>query len=153
MKLQKIYYGVVLSISFYTYLIPCQTVTAGISFGELVDKITILTIKAKRITDKEKLKNIHTELALLQATYKAFIGNSQDIAQLQNLLQNINETLWDIEDAIRVKERNQEFDNEFITIARSVYITNDQRCAVKKQIDSLLGSHITEEKSYETYQN
>jgi len=127
----------------------CQTVTAEISFGELIDKITILTIKSQRITDREKLKNVRTELASLQETCDHFIGSRTDVTQLQALLQNINEALWDIEDAIRVKERNKEFDNEFIKIARSVYVTNDKRCAVKKQIDALLGSHITEEKSYE----
>jgi hypothetical protein len=127
----------------------CQTVTAEISYGELIDKITILTIKSQRITDKEKLKNVRTELASLQDTCNHFIGSRDDIAQLQKLLQHINEALWDIEDAIRVKERNKEFDNEFIEIARSVYVTNDRRCTIKKQIDALLGSHITEEKSYE----
>lgn len=126
-----------------------QTVTAEISFGELIDKITILTIKSQRITDREKLKNVRTELASLQKTCDHFVGSRDDVTQLQALLQNINEALWDIEDAIRIKERNQEFDNEFIKIARSVYVTNDKRCAIKKQIDALLGSHITEEKSYE----
>jgi hypothetical protein len=127
----------------------CQTVTAEISYGELIDKITILTIKSQRIIDEKKLKNVLTELTSLQDTCNSFIGSRQDIAHLQTLLQEINETLWDIEDAIRIKERNGEFDDEFITIARNVYITNDQRCAIKKQIDLLLGSHITEEKSYE----
>lgn len=129
--------------------IQCDTVTAEISFGELIDKITILTIKSQRITDREKLKNVHTELASLQRTCDNFVGSRADIEHLQALLQKVNEALWDIEDAIRVKERNQEFDDEFIAIARSVYITNDQRCAIKKQIDTLLGSHLTEEKSYE----
>lgn len=127
----------------------CQTVTAEISYGELIDKITILTIKSQRITDREKLKNVRTELNSLQDTCNHFIESRTDIVQLQELLQQINETLWDIEDAIRIKERNKEFDNEFIEIARSVYITNDKRCAIKKQIDAILGSHITEEKSYE----
>lgn len=127
----------------------CQTVTAEISYGELIDKITILTIKSQRITDEEKLHNVHIELASLQETCSDFIGNREDIIHLQKLLQKINEDLWEIEDAIRVKERNKEFDDEFISIARSVYVTNDKRCAIKKQIDAILGSHITEEKSYE----
>lgn len=126
-----------------------QTVTAEISYGELIDKITILTIKSQRITDAEKLKNVRTELASLQDTCDQFIGSRDDVSQLQTLLQKINEALWDIEDAIRIKERNKEFDNEFIAIARSVYVTNDRRCAIKKQIDAILGSRITEEKSYE----
>lgn len=134
---------------FFTSCTHGQTVTAEVSFGELIDKITILTIKSQRITNEEKLNNVHTELASLQETCSNFIGNRQDIIQLQTLLQKINEELWDIEDAIRVKERNKEFDDEFVSIARSVYITNDRRCAVKKQIDTILGSRLTEEKSYE----
>jgi len=132
-----------------TYQTTCQTVTAEISYGELIDKITILTIKSHRITNQEKLKNVRTELASLQETCDRLVGNREDIAELQSMLQEINEALWDIEDAIRIKERNKEFDDEFIEIARSVYITNDKRCVVKKQIDAILGSHITEEKSYE----
>ncbi len=134
---------------FFTSYTHDQTVTAEISFGELIDKITILTIKSQRIANEEKLHNIRTELASLQETCSNFIGNRQDIIQLQKLLQKINEDLWEIEDAIRIKERNKEFDDEFISIARSVYVTNDKRCAIKKQIDVILGSHITEEKSYE----
>lgn len=142
-----------LSLFFSFFYIQSKTVTAEISCGELIDKITILLIKSHRITNEEKLKNILTELASLQITYEHEIGFRQDIAKLQELLQKINEKLWDIEDAIRIKERKQEFDKEFIAIARSVYMTNDQRCAIKKQIDMLLGSHITEEKSYESYEN
>ena len=149
MKQQKLYASIILSVLFCTLHINCQTVTAEISYGELVDKITILTIKSKRITTPEKLDNVRTELASLQDTCNTFVGNREDIAQLQALLQKVNEELWDIEDAIRVKERNKEFDDEFISIARSVYITNDRRCAIKKQIDAILGSHLTEEKSYE----
>jgi hypothetical protein len=149
MKQQKLYTRVMLSILFCALQTDCQNVTAEISYGELVDKITILTIKSKRITSEEKLHNVRTELASLQETCDTVIANREDIVQLQSLLQNINEELWDIEDAIRVKERNKEFDDEFISIARSVYITNDRRCAIKKQIDAILGSHLTEEKSYE----
>jgi len=134
---------------FFAGYTHCQTVTAEISFGELIDKITILTIKSQRITDEEKLHNVRVELASLQETCSDFIGNREDIIYLQTLLQRINEDLWEIEDAIRVKERNKEFDDEFISIARSVYVTNDKRCAIKKQIDTILGSRITEEKSYE----
>ena len=126
-----------------------QSVTAEISCGELIDKITILSIKSERITNEEKLQNVRTELVSLQETSSEYIENQADITSLQTLLKQINEELWDVEDAIRVKERNQEFDEEFITLARSVYITNDKRCAVKKQIDAVLGSHLTEEKSYE----
>lgn len=148
MKQQTIFYPLALSLLFVLKT-TCQTITAEISYGELIDKITILTIKSQRITNEEKLKNVRTELASLQSTCNHFIGSRADIAELQKLLQKINEDLWDIEDAIRIKDRKQEFDDEFIAIARSVYITNDQRCAIKKQIDTILGSHITEEKSYE----
>ena len=134
-------------------LIASQTnghcVTAPISYGELIDKITILTIKSERITDAEKLKNVDTELTALEKVYADCVGNRIDVPRLQALLKTVNEALWDIEDAIRVKEHNKEFDDEFIQLARSVYITNDKRCMIKKEIDKLLGSHITEEKSYE----
>lgn len=127
----------------------CWAVTAEISFGELIDKITILTIKSQRITNPDKLKNIKTELESLLQTFNEYVGERTDVAILEEELFRNNEALWDIEDAIRIKERNQEFDKEFIAIARSVYLTNDQRCAIKKQIDEVLGSRITEEKSYE----
>lgn len=127
----------------------CHIVTAEISFGELVDKITILTIKSERITTRSKLNNVHTELEVLQKAYEEYIGNRADVQELKELLKKINEILWEIEDAIRIKERNKEFDDEFIELARNVYLTNDKRCMVKKQIDILLESHITEEKSYE----
>lgn len=142
-----------ISLFFSLSYIQAKTVTAEVSCGELIDKITILMIKSQRIANQEKLKNIIKELTSLQKTRDSEIGFRQDVAELQALLQKINEKLWDIEDTIRLKERKQEFDHEFITIARNVYITNDQRCAIKKQIDILLGSDITEEKSYEPYLN
>lgn len=126
-----------------------NTVTAEISYGELVDKITILTIKSERITTRSKLQNVYTELEVLQKVYDEYIGNRTDILQLKTFLKKVNEALWDIEDAIRIKERNKEFDDEFIALARGVYTTNDERCAIKKKIDILLESRITEEKSYE----
>jgi peptidoglycan hydrolase CwlO-like protein len=128
--------------------VECNTVTAEISYGELIDKITILGIKTEKITDEKKLKNVYRELASLQESCNELIGNREDVSYLQKILRKINEMLWDIEDKIRIKERLQEFDDEFIELARSVYITNDKRCAIKKQIDILLDSHITEEKSY-----
>ena len=136
-----------------TILLSAQIlcITAEISYGELIDKITILTIKINTITNKEKLKNIQTELNSLHDTYNHWVGNNNEITQLQQELQAVNQELWNVEDAIRIKERNQEFDEEFITIARSVYIINDKRCALKKRIDILLGSYITEEKSYEEH--
>jgi hypothetical protein len=121
---------------------------AVVSYGELIDKITILMIKTERISNQEKLKNINTELALLQKTYDNCITPCNLIIELQTKLKIINEKLWDIEDAIRIKEHKKEFDEEFIQLARNVYITNDLRCKIKKQIDVLLGSYLTEEKSY-----
>jgi hypothetical protein len=119
--------------------------------GELVDKITILTIKSERIDDQAKLENIHIELDSLEDVFEQSIGDREDITILQEELKKINEALWEIEDRIRDKEYLKEFDNEFIELARKVYLTNDQRCAVKKRIDTILGSHITEEKSYKKY--
>jgi hypothetical protein len=149
MKQIKTIYYIPIIILFLSSQIIC--LTAEISYGELVDKITILTIKTRNITDPEKLKNVYTELASLQDSYNHYIGNDNEIAQLQAKLEEVNKALWDVEDAIRIKERNQEFDDEFIALARSVYTTNDKRCALKKKIDLLLGSHITEEKSYEEH--
>jgi hypothetical protein len=150
-RIKNISIATIASILLLSYPVNCNTVTAEVSYGELIDKITILTIKSERITNKEKLKNVQTELETLQKAYDDYVGNRIDIPQLQDLLKKINEALWDIEDAIRIKERNKEFDDEFIAIARSVYTTNDERCAIKKKIDLLLGSHITEEKSYEEF--
>ena len=126
-------------------------VEATISLGELVDKITILSIKKERIADPEKLKNITTELELLLLLFNEHIGNRTDIALLMKELKKTNEALWDIEDILRVKERIKDFGDEFIQLARNVYITNDKRCSLKRKIDQTLGSAITEEKSYEAY--
>jgi hypothetical protein len=156
MKRTNIYYIfinyiVVINVILFTHQIYCNKITAEISCGELIDKITILKIKSERITDPEKLKNVRTELETLQKTCDEYIGHNEEVEQLQKILQETNQALWDIEDAIRVKERNKEFDDEFIEIARSVYVTNDKRCVIKKEIDKVLGSRITEEKSYEEF--
>ena len=127
-------------------------VTAEIAVGELVDKITILQIKSKNITDQEKLKNIHTELETLLKTLHEEVPESQELEELTEKLLDINKQLWDIEDAIRDKERDRCFDHEFIEIARSVYYTNDERCRVKRQINNITGSRLFEEKSYASYQ-
>jgi DNA repair ATPase RecN len=131
--------------------IASKQVQAAISLGELVDKITILTIKTERISDPEKLKNVTTELQLLQQLFNQYVGDRSDIAQLMKELKITNEQLWDIEDILRVKERIKEFNDEFIQLARNVYITNDKRCSLKRKIDTVLGSEILEEKSYEAY--
>jgi hypothetical protein len=122
-----------------------------ISPGELVDKITILEIKSSRMTDAAKLANVRTELGLLQDAWRTSAYASQDITSQWAALRTINEKLWDVEDLIRDKERARTFDQEFIELARAVYVTNDERAAVKRDINTRLGSKIVEEKSYAKY--
>jgi hypothetical protein len=122
-----------------------------ISPGELVDKITILEIKSARMTDPAKLANVRTELTLLQETWRTSAYASHDIATQWAALRKINEKLWDIEDDIRDLERARTFGKEFIQLARAVYVTNDERAAVKRDINTRLGSKIVEEKSYAKY--
>ncbi len=121
-----------------------------ISPGELLDKITILRIKAARITDAAKLANVRLELQLLERTWRDACG-AADVTADERALQSINERLWDIEDRIRDQEAQRRFDQEFIELARSVYVANDERAAVKKRINLALGSRLIEEKSYQPY--
>lgn len=122
-----------------------------ISPGELVDKITILEIKSARMSDPAKVANVRVELTMLQDTWRTSVYASHDIAAQWAALRAINEKLWEIEDDIRDKERVRTFDQEFIELARAVYITNDERAAVKRDINTRLGSKIVEEKSYAKY--
>lgn len=122
-----------------------------ISIGELIDKITILEIKSARIEDPAKLANVRTELHLLTAVWAASSASAIDIAEERAQLKAVNAALWDIEDRIRLKEKAQAFDAEFIELARSVYFRNDERAAVKKAINLKLGSKLVEEKSYQDY--
>jgi hypothetical protein len=122
-----------------------------VSVGELIDKITILEIKAERISDPAKLDNVRAELALLTETWGASPLASANIGPDRDALKAINETLWDIEDAIRDKEAAGEFDDRFIELARAVYRTNDERAAVKRRINEATGSTLVEEKSYADY--
>lgn len=122
-----------------------------ISPGELIDKITILQIKSARMTDAAKVANVRTELTLLEATWRESAYSNSDISAQWTALRTINEKLWDIEDRIRDKERAHTFDQEFIDLARAVYVTNDERAAVKRDINTRLGSKIVEEKSYAKY--
>jgi predicted nucleic acid-binding Zn-ribbon protein len=119
--------------------------------GELVDKITILRIKAERITDASKLDNVKRELALLEAVLNERLPASETLDDLTETLQSINETLWDVEDDIRDCERASSFGEEFVSLARAVYVTNDRRAELKREINTLLGSTIIEEKSYAAY--
>lgn len=123
-----------------------------ISPGELLDKITILEIKSARISDSEKLTNINRELGMLNQVWHDAVDEDDALQQMRAEIKNINETLWDIEDDIRDEERAKRFGERFIELARSVYVTNDQRADVKKRINLHLKSDIVEEKSYQDYQ-
>jgi hypothetical protein len=121
-----------------------------ISPGELLDKITILRIKVARIQDAAKLANVRLELSLLEKTWTE-AGAPQAVTAEEHALQAVNERLWDIEDRIRDKEAHQTFDRDFVELARSVYVCNDERAALKKRINVQLGSRLVEEKSYKQY--
>ncbi|MEM9371783.1 MAG: DUF6165 family protein [Pseudomonadota bacterium] len=122
-----------------------------ISAGELVDKITILEIKEARIEDRGQLVNIQTELETLRASRAAALPEDDRLDALIGALRTVNETLWQIEDDIRDRERLGDFGPGFITLARAVYRTNDERAALKREINSLCGSRLIEEKSYRSY--
>lgn len=122
-----------------------------VSYGELIDKMTILQIKLQEIKDEAKLANVRNELELLDATWKNDKASDTDIAEETARLLAVNQRLWKIEDDIRMKERAQAFDQEFIQLARSVYIENDERAAIKREINIKLGSTLVEEKSYQDY--
>ncbi|MGH8133945.1 MAG: DUF6165 family protein [Steroidobacteraceae bacterium] len=128
-----------------------KDILVPVSPGELLDKITILRIKATRILDAGKLANVNLELALLESTWREADCPAHDVAQESQALLHVNERLWDIEDRIRDKEAKQTFDREFIDLARAVYLANDERAAIKKRINAQLGSRIVEEKSYRQY--
>lgn len=129
-----------------------MSISIFISYGEFLDKLTILQIKTERINDKEKLANIEKELAELNSVWQRESKRlDASIEEEMHELKITNEKLWEIEDAIRDKEKNGRFDDEFIELARSVYITNDKRAELKKQINHKLGSTLVEEKSYSDY--
>lgn len=127
-----------------------ENINVPISPGELLDKITILEIKSENIEDKEKLANVTIELKLLSQIWENTSPDS-DLGVLKQELKDNNKALWDIEDKIRIKESNKEFDHVFVELARSVYIKNDKRADTKKKINLKLGSMIVEEKSYADY--
>ena len=125
-------------------------INTPISLGELVDKISILMIKKKNISDSIKLQHVNKELEFLQKTLKKYISEDK-INEFLLALVNINSKLWDIEDDIRECERKKLFDQTFIDLARSVYFTNDERAKVKNDINKIFGSELVEVKSYEEY--
>jgi len=122
-----------------------------VSVGELVDKLTILDIKVERIADDAKRANVAHEQALLRETVAREVPASPELDGLVAALKQANEALWDIEDEIRDLERNRDFGARFVELARAVYITNDRRAAIKKEVNLLVGSDIVEEKSYKAY--
>ena len=122
-----------------------------VSPGEVIDKITILEIKKQFIKDELKLKNISHEYSLLMNIFNLKFKSIEGIEDLKSRLKKINLDLWNIEDDIRDCERDKIFDENFIKLARSVYITNDQRSKVKMEINLLLNSDLIEEKSYKDY--
>lgn len=128
-----------------------KDILVPISPGELLDKITILRIKAARISDAVKVANVRRELELLEKTWKESGAAAVDLAAEEAALTRVNEKLWVIEDEIRDEEREKRFGDKFIELARAVYVTNDERAAIKKRINTALGSSIVEEKSYQAY--
>ena len=127
-----------------------------VSNGEIMDKLTILAIKLEQIKDEAKLKNVQTEYDVLapivHGIYEALgEGETALLQDLHKNLQDINQTLWNIEDQIRVHESKKDFEDDFVELARSVYFTNDERADFKKKINELTGSLLVEEKSYEDY--
>ena len=122
-----------------------------ISWGELFDKITILQIKLENLTSKDALENVEREFKQLRSIFIKYFPESTEAKQLEEELKQINQQLWDIEDKIRDKERNRSFDDEFIQLARSVYITNDERSHIKRRINETFRSDLIEEKSYADY--
>jgi hypothetical protein len=118
-----------------------------VSPGELLDKITILRIKAARIGDPQKIANVRLQLNLLEEVWRNS-GAAEKVATEEQALQQVNDRLWDLEDQIRQKEAAQVFDAEFIALARGVYVHNDERAAIKARINTRLGSRIVEMKVY-----
>jgi len=128
-----------------------DVIKVPVSFGEVLDKITILEIKSERIADAEKVKNVRLELDELSATWNEAVEDQAAIADLRKQLKAVNEELWEIEDDIRDQEAAQDFGPKFIELARAVYVTNDKRAAIKKEVNLALGSRFVEEKSYQDY--
>lgn len=122
-----------------------------VSVGELLDKIAILEIKAERIHDASKRANVLRELTILREIWEASPLAALDLGELRQALRAVNERLWDIEDAIRDKERQGDFGAEFVALARSVYLHNDERARIKREINLRTGSALVEEKSYREY--
>ena len=128
-----------------------HAVETPVAIGELIDKITILEIKVERLTDAAKRKNVVAELSVLRARRDQAVPQSPRLDALGAQLKAVNERIWELEDSIRDCERRVDFGPKFIAVARSIYRTNDERAAVKRQINVALGSDLIEEKSYKAY--
>jgi predicted phage-related endonuclease len=122
-----------------------------VSWGEVIDKITILEIKSAKLNSEAALKNVRHELETLSKVAAATLSGNPKVAGLKTALKHVNETLWGIEDDIRAKEAAKSFDAEFIALARAVYHNNDERGRLKREINTLLNSDISEEKQYAKY--
>ena len=128
-----------------------KRIQSEISSGELLDKISILEIKLKKIKDKENLKEINKEYAILKKSQNLNIKFTNELKDLFNKLKKVNLNLWDIEDKLRICEKNKDFGEKFIELARGVYFNNDSRSKIKSEINKLLGSNIKEIKQYSNY--
>ena len=128
-----------------------KRIQSEISSGELLDKISILEIKLKKIKDKENLKEINKEYAILKQSQNLNIKLTDELKDLFNELKKVNLNLWDIEDKLRICEKNKDFGEKFIELARGVYFNNDSRSKIKSEINKLLGSNIREIKQYSNY--
>ena len=128
-----------------------KKIQSEISAGELLDKISILEIKLKKIKDKENLKEINKEYAILKQSQNLNIKLTNELKDLFDKLKKVNLNLWDIEDKLRICEKNKDFGEKFIELARGVYFNNDSRSKIKSEINKLLGSNIKEIKKYADY--
>ena len=128
-----------------------KRIQSEISSGELLDKISILEIKLKKIKDKENLKEINKEYAILKQSQNLNIKLTNELKDLFDELKKVNLNLWDIEDKVRICEKNKDFGEKFIELARGVYFNNDSRSKIKSEINKLLGSNIKEIKQYSDY--
>ena len=128
-----------------------RNLKAPISLGELIDKITILRIKSNKINSNEAQKNIRLELEKLEHILNTKMSINTNLKNFEIKLSKINQTLWDIEDQLREKEREKKFDKKFISLARMVYYKNDERAKIKRMINKNFGSELIEEKSYTQY--
>lgn len=125
-----------------------REIRVPISPGELLDKLTILRLKAARIAEPEKRANVARELALLEAIWRAEVSAASELQAEEEALARVNAALWEVEDALREREAARRFDAEFVALARSVYRHNDERAAIKRRVNLKLGSALIEEKSY-----